>query len=362
MKKKLLNLLVLSGLAMSCCYAQGIDSVQTIINDMTLAPDAALHGVPSNYSWANGAASPQPMPVPAQNNKGQWWQAMTDWGQAYIPVAGSTATNTRLQIRNVISKLLMKNGTWVTVQSGSFGGAAYVEDFSNNANIGAGERDESSNGGGLSVIVGVGNWAGHNYHFYATNGRANVDINNVVGVFTCCEARLIIDDVTKPDDRNNCKNILQMGADWWLNTTTGWLPDWSANSGIGSSRSKWVTKNWQFFNFCTLTPAQIIANPPIGGTTTSTFTRGQETSMQLILKPNPANQGSIISYQLITNSEVKISVYDLLGKEIMEVANEKQSTGEHQLNINTAQLQSGIYFVKMNVDAEQQIQKLIISQ
>ncbi len=60
-------------LTASSTYAQ--NSVQTIIDDMTLAPDAALHGVPSNYSWANGAASPQPMPVPAKNNQGAWWRA-----------------------------------------------------------------------------------------------------------------------------------------------------------------------------------------------------------------------------------------------------------------------------------------------
>ena len=125
--------------------------------------------------------------------------------------------------------------------------------------------DESANGGGSSFIVGVGPWAGYNYHFWPSGGRALVDVNNVVGVYTSCEARLILDNPSGPDDRAQCKNILQMGGDWWLNTTTGWLPDWSANSGIGAMRTKWVTPNWQTYNFCTLTPAQIQANPPVGG-------------------------------------------------------------------------------------------------
>ena len=240
-----------------------LNSPQIIIDDMTLAPDAPLHGTEA-LSWGLGEASPQPMPCPAKNFKGEWWQAMTAWGQVYIPRSGSTATNTRCQIRNVTTKLLRNNGTWETVQSGAFGGSAYVEDFANNSNKDAGARDESSNEGGLSVIVGVGAWAGYNYHFY-TNGRAFVDVNNCVGVFTTCEARLIKSDVNGVDDRANCKNILQMGADWWLNTTTGWLPDWSANSGIGGMRSKWVTSDWQSYSFCSLTPAQINANPPVAG-------------------------------------------------------------------------------------------------
>ena len=251
---------------------------QTIINDMTLAPDAALHGVPSSFSWADGKASPQPMPVPAKNWKKEWFEGTTAWGQVYIPAEGSSATNTRCQIRNLSTKLLLKSGKWITVQSSkSPQGAAFVEDFKDNASIGAGARDESANGGGLSIIVGVGPWAGHNYHFWPTGGRAVVDISKVVGIYTSCEARLILNNPAGPDDRAQCKNVLQMGADWWLNMKTGWLPDWSANSGIGSTRAKWVTTKWQTFNFCTLKPAAVKANPPSGSAVSTALLRRNAT-------------------------------------------------------------------------------------
>ena len=236
-----------------------------VINDMTLPPDAALHGVPAGFGWASGAASPQPMPVPARNWKKEWFGALTAWGQVYIPAQGSAATNTRCQIRNLSTRLLMRNGEWVTVQSSpGLEGAAFLEDFSGNTSMAPGARDESANGGGLSVIVGVGPWAGHNYHFWPVGGRATVDTDKVVGVYTRCEARLILDNPKGPDDRGRCKNVLQMGADWWLNKSTGWLPDWSANSGIGSMRARWVTPNWQTFSFCTLPPSSIRDNPPDG--------------------------------------------------------------------------------------------------
>jgi hypothetical protein len=64
---------------------------------------------------------------------------------------------------------------------------------------------------------------------------------------------------------------------------------------------------------------------------------------------------------LAKNSSVKISVYDLLGKEVMEVVNENQTAGEHQRTLNTENFQNGIYFVKMNVNGICQTQKLIIS-
>ena len=238
-------------------------SAKEIIRDMTLPPDAALHGT-EKLDWGSGIASPQPISVPARNGKGQWFQAVTAWGQVYIPREGSQATNTRCQIRNMKTKLLLKSGTWITVQSSvTLEGAAYREDFANNASMSAAARDESANGGGLSVLVGVRDWAGHNYHFWPSGGRAEVDVANVTGVFTTCEARLILDNPRGPDDRAQCKNLLQMGGDWWLNKTTGWLPDWSANSGIGSTRSKRVTPRWHSFSFCSCKPAEILANPPV---------------------------------------------------------------------------------------------------
>src|SRR5665648_129076 len=238
---------------------------QVIINDMTLPCDGCMHGT-ENLSWGgkcHGNPGFSGTKVPAKNFKGESWQAMTSWGQVYIPCEGSSATNTRCQIRNVTTKFLKKDGKWYTVQSGAFGGAAYLENFADNKNIDAGARDESANGGGLSVVVGIGPWSGYNYHFY-TSGRTSVDTSNIVGIYTSCEARLILDDPGKPDDRASCKNILSMGADWWLNETVGWLPDWSANSGIGGGRGKWVSTEWQTFNMCTLKPEQILANPPCG--------------------------------------------------------------------------------------------------
>jgi hypothetical protein len=81
----------------------------------------------------------------------------------------------------------------------------------------------------------------------------------------------------------------------------------------------------------------------------------------MFIYPNPANQLSLVSYVLSENSLVKISICDALGKEVKLVANEKQHAGEHQENLNTEQLQSGVYFVKMIVNMEQLTKKLIVS-
>ncbi|NVO19805.1 MAG: T9SS type A sorting domain-containing protein [Bacteroidetes bacterium] len=318
------------------------NSAQMIVDDMTLPPDAALHGVPSYYSWASGAAHGQ-NPVPAKNNQGEWFRAMTSWGQVYIPVNESPATNTRCQIRNMVSKFLYKNGNWVQVQSGNPQGAAFVEDFANNASIAAGMRDETGNGGGISVIVGVGAWTGYNFHYWPAGSRAIVDVDSVTGVFTSCEARLIIDDPGKADDRSICKNILQMGGDWWLNQTIGWLPDWSANSGIGNGRAKWVTTTWQSFNYCSLKPSEILANPPVEP---ASIAEDLDFNQSVFSYPNPASDKISIVLPADWNPNYsRISIYDIHGILLYQHPFEK-----HIMIFDLVGIAKGLLFLKIESD------------
>jgi len=239
-------------------------TTQDIIDDMTLPPDAALHGT-EGMSWGSGiAVIDAGGQCPRQNYKGQYFHAITQWGQFYIDRKGSPATNVRVQVRNIVTKVLQKDGTWVIVQQGQADGAAFVENFAGNAATGADWRDESKNEGGRSATVGIKNYAGHNLHFWPTGPRASIDTSKVVGAFSSYEARLIVDDPKLPDDRALCRTTGQNGSDWWLGLNMGWLPDWSANSGCAGGRAKFITSNWQTFNMCNLPPEWIKANPPVG--------------------------------------------------------------------------------------------------
>ncbi|MBA3704643.1 MAG: T9SS type A sorting domain-containing protein [Bacteroidetes bacterium] len=86
-----------------------------------------------------------------------------------------------------------------------------------------------------------------------------------------------------------------------------------------------------------------------------------EQKFKVDIYPNPSNQSSVISYQLINNSEVKISVYDLLGKEIMKLAEENQNAGGHQLNFNAENLKNGVYFIKVIISGREITEKFIVN-
>ena len=94
--------------------------------------------------------------------------------------------------------------------------------------------------------------------------------------------------------------------------------------------------------------------------TTLNITEEIKLPVSLSIYPNPANRLVNISYSLSKSSTVQILVFDILGKEIMQVLNKNQNGGEYKLNVNTENLSNGIYFVKMIVNGEQLTRKLEI--
>lgn len=60
--------------------------------------------------------------------------------------------------------------------------------------------------------------------------------------------------------------------------------------------------------------------------------------------PNPFNPTTVISYQLPYDSHMQLKVFDLTGKEIVTLVNEKKTTGKHAVDFNGSGLSSGVYF------------------
>lgn len=63
--------------------------------------------------------------------------------------------------------------------------------------------------------------------------------------------------------------------------------------------------------------------------------------------PNPFNPSSVISYDIQKSSYVKITVYDLLGREVSQLVNEQKSAGKYSVTFNAASLSSGIYLYRI---------------
>ena len=230
-------------------YQRTINSITTIIYDMTPPHEGMPHGVPTSYNWAS-------KPRVGWGNNPQGFKAMIAWGQLYEAATGNPATNTRVQIRNIRAYMLSKrDGQWYLLQSSTrVEGAAFREDFAGNDNKAADIRYEPD--GSISVKAGQG----YNFHFW-TPSRVSIDPNDVGGILTNVQARLVIDNPQQVDDRSQARYVLSMGGDYWLNLTAKW-DNWQTNGDIGIGKFKYVTTRWRAFNMTTLSPEQITQNLP----------------------------------------------------------------------------------------------------
>jgi len=66
--------------------------------------------------------------------------------------------------------------------------------------------------------------------------------------------------------------------------------------------------------------------------------------------PNPFNPITMISYELKSKSAVKIKVYDVLGKEVIELVNKIQETGKHEITFDGSNFTNGVYFYNLEIN------------
>jgi len=76
--------------------------------------------------------------------------------------------------------------------------------------------------------------------------------------------------------------------------------------------------------------------------------------------PNPFNPSTTIKFDLPKLSNVKITVYDITGKEIEVLVNEKLQSGTYQTNWNASNFSSGVYFYRLQTEDFSETKKLIL--
>jgi len=76
--------------------------------------------------------------------------------------------------------------------------------------------------------------------------------------------------------------------------------------------------------------------------------------------PNPFNPTTLISYQLPVASNVLLKVYDVLGREVMTLVNERQEAGAYNFTLNASSLSSGVYFYRLQAGQFVQTRKMML--
>lgn len=63
--------------------------------------------------------------------------------------------------------------------------------------------------------------------------------------------------------------------------------------------------------------------------------------------PNPFNPLTKINYELGVSNFVSLKVFNMLGKEVATLVNEKQNAGRYEVEFNASNLSSGVYFYRL---------------
>lgn len=76
--------------------------------------------------------------------------------------------------------------------------------------------------------------------------------------------------------------------------------------------------------------------------------------------PNPFNPTTTINFNLPSENFVSLKIYDMRGKEVMNVINERRHAGYYSVNINASALSSGTYFYRLRAGEFNAIRKMVV--
>ncbi len=76
--------------------------------------------------------------------------------------------------------------------------------------------------------------------------------------------------------------------------------------------------------------------------------------------PNPFNPVTTIRFNIANAGFVKLSVYNILGKEIETIVNESMSEGTYETKWDASSYPGGVYFYRLETDGYSETRKLVL--
>jgi hypothetical protein len=259
-------------------------AIDQVINDMSQPSEALV--IDPRFSWQYNPAvtmhAPRGDAIPSwwTGNRPTWTSAVLSWFTAF-EAQGNTATNTRVQLKNLRFYILSESTrTWSQVDvSDKPGLALWKYPFTYAASESAsGVRSETS--GGISVKPKY-----PNFHHGWGNAKS-INPQDVRAAFATIDFRLAVDDTTKADDRAKAKYVVDVGADYYPDMNLKWSLDYAP--GVGNGRMLLATSNWRSAtllvpntNYSSTMTEMRTNPPPLSSTTTTTTTTTTPTDTAL---------------------------------------------------------------------------------
>jgi len=138
-----------------------------------------------------------------------------------------------------------------------------------------------------------------------------------------------------------------------VNLTTG-----NYGPAVGT---RFVSGDSCFALYSALGPADVYSAFGCSGTLTNIGNVNTPLSFELKQNyPNPFNPVTNIGYSLLEGSVIRISVYDVTGREISVLVNEFKQAGDYSVVFDASELNSGVYFYKISSGNFTDAKKMIL--
>jgi hypothetical protein len=76
--------------------------------------------------------------------------------------------------------------------------------------------------------------------------------------------------------------------------------------------------------------------------------------------PNPFNPTTVINYDIPKSTNVKLSIFNTLGQEVMKLVDEYKEAGSYSINFNAKNFSSGIYYYTISASDYNKTLKMMI--
>ncbi len=77
--------------------------------------------------------------------------------------------------------------------------------------------------------------------------------------------------------------------------------------------------------------------------------------------PNPCEGTTNISYKLDKNANVQLDIYDIAGRNVMNINEGQKTTGKHSVLVDASRLNDGIYYYTLTANGVRLTKKMMVS-
>jgi ligand-binding sensor domain-containing protein len=147
------------------------------------------------------------------------------------------------------------------------------------------------------------------------------------------------------------------GTNWTVyNTSNSGLPDnWINAIAIDGQGNKWI--GTEFGGLAVYREGGVIF-PPVEVKEKSNEIPSKFTLYQNY--PNPFNPSTTIEFDIPERTNVKLVIYDILGREVETLIDKELEPGKYKLNFTATNLPSGVYFYTLKTSKSIQTKKMLL--